>query len=92
MFSGSEEKAQVDVSRPVPLPAAVAPGAAVPGVVGGGVGVAGSAVTLMISHKRESSLTCMIRPAGFLMTKLPRRVPVAVGATRSMDMSAVWPG
>src|SRR5512141_142490 len=28
------------------------------------------AVTLMITHKRESSLTFMIKPAGFLMTKL----------------------
>jgi hypothetical protein len=29
-------------------------------------------VTLMITHRRESLSICMIKPAGFLMTKLPR--------------------
>lgn len=29
-------------------------------------------VTLMINHRRESLSICMIKPAGFLMTKLPR--------------------
>ena len=29
-------------------------------------------VTLMITHSRESLSICMIKPAGFLITKLPR--------------------
>ena len=46
-------------------------------------------VTLMITHKRESSPTFMINPAGFLMTKLPRWLPVVLGATKSTEISAV---
>ena len=46
-------------------------------------------VTLIITHKRESSPTFMIKPAGFLMTKLPRWLPVVLGATKSTEISAV---
>ena len=46
-------------------------------------------LTLMITHKRESSPIFMIKPAGFLMTKLPRCFPVVLGAVKSTEISAV---
>ena len=49
-------------------------------------------VTLMMTQRRESSATFMINPCGFSITKLPRYVPVVLGATRSTEMSSVWPG
>src|SRR5512133_2149401 len=83
ILAGSDENAQVDVTNPAPVPVA-APAAA--------VAVGASSVTLMMSHSLESLLTCMINPAGFLITKCPRYAPGLLGATRSTDISAVWPG
>src|SRR5512139_933981 len=84
MLAGSDENAQVEVTRPAALLPVGAPAAA--------VAVGASSVTLMTSHRRESLFTFMISPAGFLITKLARCVPGALGATRSMEMSAFWPG
>ena len=80
MLAGSGENAQMDVTRPAPLLPVGAPATA--------VAVGAASVTLMISHRRESSLTFMINPAGFFITKFARRVPGALGATRSTEMSA----
>src|SRR5215207_1449249 len=49
-------------------------------------------VTLMITHRRESSPIFMIKPAGFLMTKFPRCVPVVLGAVRLTEISESCPG
>ena len=77
------------------LPEVVAVGEAPPGTAVAPVAVGetvGALLTLIMSHKRESSSTCMINPSGFLITKLPRYVPAVLGATRSTEISAVSPG
>lgn len=84
-FSRSVVKAQVAVVILALLPAVfvgrvpvtVTAGAAPPAVFESAVEVAVGVivvvtVTLMITHKRESSPIFMIKLAGFLMTKLPR--------------------
>ena len=84
--------AQAAPDDPEPLPVAAAGDPLVVAVGTPPVGAVGAAPTLMINHNRESLSTCMINPAGFLTTKLPRYVPATLGATRSTDISAFSPG
>jgi hypothetical protein len=66
-FVGDKVYAQLTVAKPFPLaPLAVA---GVP-VAPDAVAVAATVLlTSMTTHKRESELICMIKPAGFLTTK-----------------------
>src|SRR5262245_60340689 len=92
IFDWSRAYPHVAVTRPEPPEELAVVGVAAAGSEVGAAVAADVILTLMMSHKRESSFTFMINPAGFLMTKLALWTPMLLGAVSSTEMSAVCPG